>query len=263
MGYKTFFKRSFFLTLCLSLPVQLFAQKCPDWVNGYREDLPNSYLEVVWGDGRSMEEAKDIAAKNLLKHRSLGTGQHAEITVNNSSISVKGSHEISIKANIVDTYAEYRGAVCRVYLLVQVLKNPSYSFEPVSVTNKYPFSARVFVPGMAQIHKGQVGKGVGFICGEIAFIGGIVASECLRQSYDAKIPKTHSTVLRKTYADNANICLISRNIAIAGAAALYVWNIIDGAVAKGKKHIVIGDAQLRFAPYVTPETGGLALSVNF
>lgn len=133
----------------------------------------------------------------------------------------------------------------------------------VQNTEKYPFSARVFVPGMAQIHKGQVGRGVGFIVGEVAFIGGIVTSECLRQSYDDKVLRTHSFRLKEYYADKAKICAISRDVAIAGAAALYVWNILDGVFAKGKTRITVGEAQLRFAPYVTPETGGLALSVKF
>lgn len=256
----------FFLCMALFLPAlgcSVFAKNPPEWLGGYREDLPNSYLEVIFGDGRDMEEAQNMAAKNIIYLRSLGVGQRSEVTVNNGIISVKGSQDLLVKANIIDTYTEYSGGMYRVYLLVQVLKHPSYSYEPVHVTNKYPFSGRVFVPGMAQIHKGQTGKGVGFITGEIAFIGGIVASEFLRQSYDAKVLSTHSYILRKDYADKANICMLSRNIAIAGAAALYIWNIIDGADAKGKTHIVIGDAQLLFAPYVSSETGGLALSVKF
>lgn len=142
-------------------------------------------------------------------------------------------------------------------------ENAAMKGGQVQYTEKYPFSARVFVPGMAQIHKGQVGKGVGFIVGEAAFIGGIVAGECLRQSYNDKILRTHSYKIREYYADKANICTISRDVAIAGAVALYVWNVLDGVFAKGKTRIAVGEAQLRFAPYVTPEAGGLAMSIKF
>ena len=128
---------------------------------------------------------------------------------------------------------------------------------------RYPFSARVFVPGYAQIYKGQVGKGVGFIVGEVAFIGGIVASECLRASYVSKMNATRYVPQRQIYADNANICALSRNISIAGAAALYVWNILDGILAKGRPQMQIGDAYLRFSPYAAPDAGGLALSLTF
>lgn len=254
----------FVICLGLILFSPIHAQQRPDWVNGHWEDLSNSYIKVVSGEGRNAEEARDIAMQNITKERSIGAGQRLQVSILNDKTSIQGDNELTTKAHIIDSYTEYSSAGWyRVYLLVQVLKNPSYSYEPVHVTNKYPFSGRVFVPGMAQIHKGQTGRGVGFITGEIAFIGGIVASECLRQSYDAKVLSTHSNLLRKDYADKANICMLSRNIAIAGAAALYIWNIIDGAVAKGKTHIVIGDAQLLFAPYVSSETGGLALSVKF
>ena len=38
------------------------SQERPPWTEGYFEDLPNSYLEVVSGEGRSWEEARDAAS---------------------------------------------------------------------------------------------------------------------------------------------------------------------------------------------------------
>ena len=43
----------------------------------------------------------------------------------------------------------------------------------VKSTNKYPFSARPFVPGMAQIYKGQKARGALFITGEQEQLGSI------------------------------------------------------------------------------------------
>ena len=55
-----------------------------------------------------------------------------------------------------------------------------------------------------------------------------------------------------------------RNVAIAGAAAIYIWNVIDGIAAKGKKHIDIAEnSSLDIRPYVAIDGGGLALSFNF
>jgi hypothetical protein len=54
-----------------------------------------------------------------------------------------------------------------------------------------------------------------------------------------------------------------RNGFIAGATALYAWNVIDGIVSKGKKHIQIGDANLKIAPYASPYAGGISLAFNF
>ena len=42
-----------------------------------------------------------------------------------------------------------------------------------------------------------------------------------------------------------------------------VWNIIDGIVAKGNKHIMIGEASVRISPYVVPEHSGVMLTLNF
>ena len=75
---------------------------------------------------------------------------------------------------------------------------------------------------------------------------------------------THDAGKIRSYADKRDNCANVRNGFIAGAAVLYVWNVIDGIAAKGKKKgIVIGDAQLRIAPYASPQSGGIALAVRF
>jgi hypothetical protein len=126
------------------------------------------------------------------------------------------------------------------------------------------FSPRVFVPGMAQIHKGSTLKGTLFIAGEAAMIGGIVLAESLRTSYNSKINTTHSAADKKTYINNAGNWQNVRNGFIAGAAAVYVWNVIDGIVAKGRKRVVVfGDASLRIMPYVAPDAGGVVFALNF
>ena len=120
-----------------------------------------------------------------------------------------------------------------------------------------------FVPGMAQIYKGSVGKGVGFIASEVALIGGVVATECMRLNYAKKISMTNNASLKSRYAQNANICQITRNICIGGVAAVYVWNVIDGIVAKGKPHVSIDGKTLSFMPYATIEDAGLAVNFTF
>jgi hypothetical protein len=131
-------------------------------------------------------------------------------------------------------------------------------------TGEPRFSPRVFVPGMAQIHKGSTLKGTLFIAGEVAMIGGIVLAESLRASYNSKINTTHSAADKKTYINNAGNWQNIRNGFIAGAAAVYVWNVIDGIVAKGKKRVVVfGNTNLRIMPYATPEAGGVMFALNF
>ena len=135
--------------------------------------------------------------------------------------------------------------------------------DVAAMTYKYPFSARVFIPGMAQLHKGSTGKGIAFIVGEALAVGGVVAFEGLRSSYKAKINTTHDAKVRQDYIDKTNNMQNLRNGFIAGALAVYAWNVVDGIVAKGKRHLEVGHVSMRFAPFATPEAGGLAMNINF
>jgi hypothetical protein len=237
----------------------------PEWVDGYFREENNSYIESVTANGPTEDEARNRAASIIIERRNLSTGQRVKVQVHNKVITVQGNDELTVKARVLGEYREWCGpGEHRVNLLMQTAKNPEYELEKVTVTTDYGFSPRVFVPGMAQLHKGSTLKGVLFIAGEVALIGGVVIAENLRASYTSKINTTHSAADKKTYINNADNWQNIRNGFIAGAAALYVWNVIDGIVAKGKKHvIVLGDNTLRITPYATPHAGGIALALNF
>jgi hypothetical protein len=243
------------------------SQERPDWVEGIRLDLDNSYIDIATATGYSEDEARNKALNSIAVKRDWGTGKRLNVKIQNGNVVAEGQGELTIKALPVDEYREYcANGQYRVSLLVQTAKNPGPDFPPerINITHDYASSARAFVPGMAQLHKGSKVKGVFFIAGEVALIGGLVLAENLRASYTAKINTTHSASDKKTYLNNADNWQNIRNGFIAGAAALYAWNVIDGLVAKGKKHIVVlGDNTLRIAPYATPEAGGIALTLNF
>lgn len=238
----------------------------PTWVDGYFAERANSYVEVVSAVGYSEDNAREKAAQIIIERRSLATGQRAQIDNRNGNIYVEGSDALTVKSRIIDQYTERLGAgEYRVSLLVQTAKNPEYQYESVKVTDRYDFSPRVFVPGMAQIHKGQTTRGTLFIIGEVAAVGGIIAFEGLRSSYDSKIGKTHNASERQDYINKVDNMSNIRNGFIAGAVAIYAWNIIDGIVAKGKKHVVVGNTNMTFTPYIDPtsQSQGLLLSVTF
>ncbi len=241
-----------------------YSTERPSWANGYFVEKPNSYIEVVSATGYSEENARDKAAQTIIERRSLATGRRSKLSISNGNIHVEGSDDLTVKARIIDQYTERLGAgEYRTYLLVQTAKNPQYRYEPVSVSNKYKFSPRVFVPGMAQIHKGQTVRGALFIAGEVAAVGGIIVFEGLRSSYQSKIKRTHSASEIQNYVNKADNMGNIRNGFIAGAVTIYVWNVIDGIVAKGKKHVVVGDAGMAFAPYADQYSKGLYVSVTF
>ncbi len=249
----------------LTMGQYAFSQECPTWVKkSFFAERPNSYVEVVTATGCLEDNARNKAALVIVKRRSLATGEQVNISIVNSRIQVDGSDDLTVKARIIDEYNErIAPGEYRSHLLVQTAKNPELAFEPVTITDRYPFSARAFVPGMAQLHKGSTTKGVLFIVGEVAAIGGIVVFEGLRASNQSKINSTHNAAERQRYIDKADRMQNIRNGFIAGAVAIYAWNVIDGIVAKGKRHVVVGRAEMHFAPYASPESTGVAMSMNF
>lgn len=258
------------LLMCMLSPCVLWGQHAlsqerPSWVDGYFNDLERSYIKTATAVGFSEEEALNKAIEQILGARSQEAGVRVGVSVRpDGQIVVKGNDELTVKARVIDEYRTYEGGRYRVSILAQVAKNPTLEFEPVKVTKDYGFMASAFVPGMAQLQKGSKGKAAFFIGAEAAFVGGIIVAECLRASYESKIATTHDVRLKQNYIDNADICSNVRNVAIAGAAAIYLWNVIDGMVAKGKKHIVIDErTALNITPYFTPDAGGLALCLKF
>lgn len=253
------------LAVALLCSVSANAQRVPpQWKSNGLTDLRYSYVEVVSGDAKSVDEARDKAAQAIVQRRNLAVGAAVSVRVVNGAITTTGDSKIIVAARILDEYVEELDyGVWRVYLLVQTLKHPQYDFENVTVTDQYPFSARVFVPGMEQLHKGQTTKGLLFIAGEVACVGGIIAAEGMRANYENMIPSTHNAQQRASYVDNANMWQNVRNGMIGAAAAVYLWNIIDAATGKGGRYIKVDDAALAFAPYATTQSSGLALSINF
>lgn len=241
-----------------------YLKERPAWVDGYHKDLTNSYIEVVSGTGYSEDDARSNAINQIAGNRSLATGRQFHIRESGGNIVFESNDNLAVKCRIVDEYrVRLAPGEYRVSLLVQVAKHPELNYDPVNITDRYPFSARAFVPGMAQLYKGSTVKGVLFIAGEVVAIGGIVTFESLRSSYKSKIGRTHDVNLIENYADKSRQYANIRNGFIAGAVAIYVWNFIDGAVAKGKKHIEAGSANMQFTPYASTESAGIMLSMRF
>lgn len=240
-----------------------YAQERPKWANGYFEECQNSYIEVVTGIGYDLDDAKNKAKQQIVQRRSLATGTDVVVSSENNNIKITSEKKLVVNARIIDEYYErIAPGEHKVYLLVQTAKNPTYEFEPVVVSEKYPFSGRVFIPGMAQIYKGSVTKGTCFITGEALLIGSIITTEYLRTSYTQQITMTQNLTQKQYYLRSANTCTIIRNISIAGATAIYVWNVIDGIVAKGKKNVFIGQTEVKLIPYSDLQSVGLTLNLN-
>ena len=95
----------------------------------------------------------------------------------------------------------------------------------------------------------------------MVLIGGIIAAENLRASYTKKMREQPKHL--KTYNTKADNWENVRNVCIGGAAALYVYNLIDALVANGRKRSIT-HKQVRMA--LCPAVGdcnGMTLAIRF
>lgn len=264
-------RKLFFLTLFMVLtPLLAMGQthggssEKPFWINGNFTDLDNSYIEVVSGSAYNYDDARKIALNEIMKRRSLATGSQANVTIHGNDVNVTSGHDVIVKARVIDEYAASDSNGYTVYMLVQTAKNPTYSFENVSMSNKYGFSARSFIPGMQQIYKGSVTKGSCIIAGEVLSIGAIIVCENQRSSYMKK--SKEQPKFAREYSDKAKNWETGRNIAIGAAACIYVYNFIDAVVAKGKMRLTVsksGGSSLSVMPYASPLSTGIYMGLTF
>lgn len=290
-------KKLAFLTALMLIGMNAFSQAVtelrPFWVKQVPQIPVGANYFVNWGvgEGRTETEATNMAWADALQKSLHELGVVGITAQDINAVAMNGINAVvkfnRMKRRIVTSTEPIVLSANRVkiYILIQVQRNVNgpddfYSLNTANfkdtsfnkkmkgynaqLTGRYPFSARVFVARQAQLHKGSRGRGFFFIISEAACVGGIVATECMRASYDSKIKSTHDAGKIRSYADKRDNCANVRNGFIAGAAVLYVWNVIDGIAAKGKKKgIALGDAQLRMAPYASPQSGGIALALRF
>lgn len=220
----------------------------PTWATStFKRTLPNSYLEVVVVTGHDQENIIKDAEKEIIRRRKLMVGEN----------------DPWIKSGYIASYWEATPNGLTGYFLYQTRKNPTYEADAVEATKEYGFSLRVFIPGAQQIWKGQYGRAALFITGETACIGGIVLSQSLKDLYVSKRNNTLDNWERQNYNNNANIWNVAGYGFIAGAIALYVWNVIDGTLSPGRPTIKYGDKILAFFPSASPEFAGVALALTF
>jgi hypothetical protein len=259
------------------------------WVEGVFPPKSNAFdYRVSRGEGSSLKEAREDAFNSLL----IDLGNNAGVSVNSETLTeIKRSldygdamryeeqetstttHRIEregFNASFIKVgeYYEYAAIdnVYRVWELYEVSSRKSFTPYIPEYTSHYGPQAAlrsVLFPGWGQMHKGSNAKAVCIIGGEVALIGGIVATENLRASYMQKIKQTHEVTHIKSYAVKADTMSNIRNLCITGAVALYIYNLVDAIVAPGNKYLVVRDNRLSLVPVAGGDYTGIGLSLNF
>lgn len=242
---------------CILSPLTMMGQytsqkERPVWIDGCYIERANSYIEVVSAVGYDESSAREKAINKIAENRSRATGQRVKVnTQGGGNIAIYAEDELTVKCRIIEEFCERLGpGDYRMSMLVQTAKNPTFEYETVNISDKYPFSYTSFIPGMAQIYKGNTTKGIAFIASEMAAIGGIVYSQSRINNCRSLMKRTYNTEHLNIYSRRISNFSTVRNVCIGAAVAVYVWNFIDAAVAPGRKRVVV-------AP--TTDIGGYSL----
>lgn len=234
----------------------------PSWVTKpVHIDGKTSYLITVKAFSYSEANAREKALQQIQDERKRNIG----IRVKAEGESDEAGYTYSYR--IIDEYWEYTDEWAYCWFLVQMCKEfECLDWEEVIMGKKYPFSARCFVPGAAQIWKGNKGKGGFFIAATALGAGGIVASFSLKSSYEKLMQEDPKFALE--YSQKADMWQNIGYGCIAFTAAIYIWNVIDGAVAPGKEHIMLRKSSkiksVSWTPTASPYGDlGLAFRLKF
>mgnify|MGYP007101880848 CR=1 FL=1 len=254
----------------------------PRWLSTLPIASNNTFeYRVVTIDAGNISEARGLVPQELTHY--LETSKKVQITSvskeafnsSNGSVSEETSFNmmavvegtpINIVAKIVDEYFESNGKSNTYYFLCAV-GNPKASavnFDKVQITDKYGAQGlwrSAIVPGWGQMYKGSSGKGFAILGAEVVAVGGIVAFESMRSSYVTKIHKQPQ--FAQQYASKASNCQNIRNGFIAGAAAIYVYNLIDAIAAPGARWLKTSNKGLAFYPSVSQDYAGFTVSYAF
>lgn len=180
-----------------------------------------------------------------VSERTIGDRRSAGVMRQTGTIETKADGlPVSIRCARVDSYEKGNSR----WALYQVAKGSDAVFADCVHTDRYGAAGGFLsiIPGCGQFYKGDPLKGTLFLGGCAAGGLGIVFTEMQRQAYRSQIGQTLDVnVIRQLDAKCRNLG-IARNVCIGATAAVYLWNIIDGAVAPGAKRIVFTGNALQY-----------------
>lgn len=281
-----------FLTLliCFSASSQTYKSERlkPAWIRNHPVPSNGTFMYSVHDDYASnIEEARNKCLNDLIFSSGFEKGMvvvtDVNTTVSSSMVwqgdklvessedsfvantSMKGKeHSLSVRK--VAEYWELDSKLGGYHLYVLYGRSVSGQepiFDNVRITNKYGARGfcRSIIPGWGQIYKGSVTKGVLMFSGVALTAGAAVTMEGMRKSYYDKMNiclgnnDSSDDAKGRTYYNMSKNMELYRNISIGACAAIYIYNLIDAAVAPGASRIV---------PTVTPEGAvGVTYSKTF
>lgn len=280
------------LSLFLSLTLSAFAGDKSDgmkprWMTS---SLPSpksrGYIFIsAQGSGSSLEEARQMAIVNLTSRLEHERGIVVSSTVRvekraernaaphkNQEFTLEASEKgklIEITCRVVDEYWEREKGRYFVTALFTVndLTQPGNgsNSDRIRLTTSYG-AGPVFcslIPGVGQFVKGSNLKGSLFLGGTAVGAAAVILCENQRADYAKKMKERPQHF--DFYRDKKSQWETGRNIAIGVTGAIYLWNLIDAAVAPGRRKVVVSRRSYNYAftPVVFDDGVGVGFAMNF
>lgn len=260
----------------------------PRWLTSeLPEPVSPGYIFIkAQGTGKSLEEARQRLIVNLVSQLEHEHGWTVDVGVKaTETIGRKGKtstnqeftlectekgKQINATGRIIDEYwerSDYGIYTVTDLFTINDNKQPgkgSYS-DNIYLTTSYGAAPVLgsLIPGVGQFMKGSNLKG-GLILGGTAIgAAATIFTESQRAEY-AKKMKEHPEHI-DFYRNKKSNWGIGRNVAIGATAALYIYNLIDAAVAPGRRKVVVGKNKYQYAlyPAVVDDFTGTSFGVSF
>lgn len=177
-------------------------------------------------------------------------------------------------AQLVDDWSRYEDNVdswgFELHQLYAVSeRNVQPQFDNFRLTDNYGIKPLFLsiIPSLGQIYKGQDAKGYAILGAEALLLAGGVYSVTEVGRYN-RLAKKNPGVYN-SYQSNATTYRHIRNACFIAGGALYIYNLIDAAISKGKRRVVIErqnntGAEFVFSPVISECGGiGVGMSVKF
>lgn len=205
-------------------------------------------LVTKWGEESHIFQSTELKSIDTIERENgkMVRGSQKQVSVLNI---VAEGKPVTLTCMLVDDWVHTRGGQKEYCAVYELATRPDAAFIPCSVSTSYgvaPVLMSLF-PGAGQFYKGDALKGGLFLGGCVLGGAGIVFCESQRRAFAASREQTHDVNLIKKYSANEKNLSIARNVAIGVTAALYLYNLIDAAVAPGARRLVVSPAGVSYS----------------
>lgn len=279
--------RNLFTIVFGLLATSTLAQK-PKWVDNTPQELNHTYkfVEVI-SYATDIASAREEAKKKLASNEQLvrtvqvnvetGKLRKVEQTVTNGKMDETIRDKVDIQMKVsgkqfdlqaypVDEYFTHEQGMVKMHTLYMVAVQDDPVFDRTYLTTNYGATpiAMSIIPGLGQWYKGSKVKGICMFAAEAAAVAGIII--CNNQANTAEKNIKLEPKYAKHYEDKKSNWETGRNICIGAAAAIWIYNMIDAAVAKGARRVEVkpaGRSYVSLTPALNTDYAGFSLSYNF